>query len=207
VPQGVVVDGSGNVWITNRGTDPGIAVFPSGEAEPSEYRTNGLIKKPIEDFFDGNGNLYFSEASTGVSEIPRGSEQPTSLGLQGLNQANGVALAPSGNLYVGDYENGPHVVRVYALGEEKPKHNLVGNEGSYYIAWQHTLQQLYLCWRLVIVASFCLQRRSKALVLCHRHAWRQRWRRGFQACGRPVGVRLDSSAMWQLRMQSMEDHG
>jgi sugar lactone lactonase YvrE len=133
-PQGVAVDASGNVWITNRGGNPGIAVFPPGETEPSAYITNSLIQKPIEDFFDGAGNLYFSDPSTGVSEIPSGSQDVFSLGLQGLTQATGIALAPSGNLYVGDYENGPHVVRVYTLGKIKPKHDLAGKEGSYYIA-------------------------------------------------------------------------
>jgi DNA-binding beta-propeller fold protein YncE len=134
MPQGVAVDASGDVWITNRGDNPGIAVFPPGKTEPSAYITNALIQKPIEDFFDGAGNLYFSDPSTGVSEIPSGSQRVFSLGLQGLTQATGITLAPSGNLYVGDYKNGPHVVRVYTLGELRPKHDLAGKEGSYYIA-------------------------------------------------------------------------
>ncbi len=134
VPQGVAVDATGKVYVMNRGSTPGIDVFPAGSSQPSEYITNNLIQNPIQDFFDGSGNLYFSDPNTGVSEIPKGSQQPVSLGLQGLSQATGIALATSGNLYVNDYRpNEPYVTHVYALGRTNAKYNLKGDVAGYYL--------------------------------------------------------------------------
>jgi hypothetical protein len=135
VPQGVAVDSGGNVWITNReygSGQPGIAIFPPGKTEPSAYITNSLIVKPIEDFFDAAGNLYFSDQITGVSEIPQGSQQVVSLGLRDLNHADGVTMGTSGNLYVNDYPS--YVTHVYASGDNEPDRNLKGRVGGYYMA-------------------------------------------------------------------------
>jgi sugar lactone lactonase YvrE len=135
VPQGVAVDSGGNVWITNReydGGQSGIAVFPPGETTPSAYITSNLIQKPIEDFFDQEGNLYFSDQDTGVSEIARGSQQVASLELQDLAHADGVVLGASGNLYVNDYPS--YATHVYALGGKEPSYNLQGHAASYYMA-------------------------------------------------------------------------
>jgi hypothetical protein len=135
-PQGVAVDSSGNVWVMNRSGSPGIAVFPPGGTEPSEYITNQLIQNPIQDFFDREGNLFFSDPVTGVSEIPAGSsQQPVSLNLQGLNHADGITLAPSTHFYVGDWRGNRHyVTHVYALGSTQPKYDLKGKVASYYLA-------------------------------------------------------------------------
>jgi hypothetical protein len=135
-PQGVAVNSTGDVYVMNRGNTPGIAVYPAGSSQPSGYITSNLIQNPIQDFFDGAGNLYFSDPNSGVSEIPKGSQQqPVSLGLNGLTHAGGIALAPSGNLYVNDYRpNEAYIIHVYALGKTRPKYNLKDNLGGYYLA-------------------------------------------------------------------------
>ena len=133
-PQGVAVDERGNVYVTNRGSMPGIAVFPPGSTQPSRYITSGLIQNPIEDFFDTFGNLYFSDPDTGVSEIPKGSQQAVSLGLRRLAQATGVALAASGNLYVNNYiPGGSYIARVYSIGSTRPKYRLKQRVAAYYL--------------------------------------------------------------------------
>ncbi len=135
VPQGVAVDSGGNVWITNReygSGQSGIAVFPPGETTPSAYITSDLIQKPIEDFFDQEGNLYFSDQETGVSEIAHGSQEVISLDLQGLAHADGVILGASGNLYVNDFPS--YATHVYALGRKEPSYNLRDHVAGYYIA-------------------------------------------------------------------------
>jgi streptogramin lyase len=136
-PEGVAVDASGNVWVTNRGSTPGIAVFPPGSTTPSAYITGNLIRYPLEDFFDQHGNLYFADAETGVSKIPSGSQHPVSLGLLGLHSAVGVALAPSGSLYVNNYtpnKGKVYTTLAYALGNNQPKYKLQGHVAAYSIA-------------------------------------------------------------------------
>jgi DNA-binding beta-propeller fold protein YncE len=58
-PQGVAVDASGNVYVTNRGPSPGIAVYAPGQTALSQYITDPLLSRPIQDTFDAAGNLYF----------------------------------------------------------------------------------------------------------------------------------------------------
>jgi len=139
-PQGVAVDGSGDVWVTNRSNSgPGIAVFPPGQNTPMAYITGNLIRYPLEDVFDQEGNLYFADADTGVSEIPAGSQHPISLHLKGLrrNSAVGVALSASGILYVDNYDpSRGHVytTRVYMIGSPIPKATLKGHVAGYNMA-------------------------------------------------------------------------
>lgn len=134
-PQGVAVDDGGYVYVTNRGNPSGIAVYPPGSSQPSHYITSTLIQSPIQDVFDGAGNLYFSDPLTGVSEIAKGTQQPSSLGLKGLAQATGIALTASDHLYVNNYRSGGrYVARVYSLGLVNPRYDLKQPIGAYYLA-------------------------------------------------------------------------
>jgi DNA-binding beta-propeller fold protein YncE len=89
----------------NRGSSPGIVVFPPGQTTPAETITSSLIQSPNQIVFDSGQNLFFSDDITGVSESPYGSQQPVSLNLQGLKRPEGLALDPhSGNLLVSDID-------------------------------------------------------------------------------------------------------
>jgi hypothetical protein len=134
-PQSVAVAANGDVYVANRGKASGIAVFPAGQATLSNYITSPLIKKPIQDFFDASGDLYFSDPLTGVSVIPAGTDSPVSLGLQGLTQATGIALDPlNGNLFVDDYNGeGAYQMLVYAPGSTSPSRRPLDQHAGYFL--------------------------------------------------------------------------
>jgi hypothetical protein len=125
-PVGVAVDVNGDVYVTNRGATQDIVVYPPGQTIPSEYIKSSLIQDPIQPLFDSSRNLYFSDFKMGVSVIQHGSQQPVSLGLQGLSQPAGIALDPSnGNLFVNDYEGpGKYKTFVYKPGNIYPARTL-----------------------------------------------------------------------------------
>ncbi len=152
-PDSVAVDNGGDVWVTNRGTSsekPGIAVFPSGKTTPSVYITSNLIRYPLEDFFDQQGNAYFCDADTGVSKIPSGTKRPVSLHLQGLRYHNSCAaatLALSSHLYVDNYDpnrNEVYTGIVYLLGNGRPIYHLKGHVAGYYMANGQVKSQTYI---------------------------------------------------------------
>jgi NHL repeat len=125
-PQGVAVDPNGNVWVTNRSnSNPGIAVFPPGQTKPSAYITGNLIRYPLEAVFDEQGDLYFADLETGVSEIPAGTQRPISLRLKELrhHSATGIAFSTSDKLYVDNYDPNHgqvYTTLVYSIGNPNP---------------------------------------------------------------------------------------
>jgi|HubBroStandDraft_1064217.scaffolds.fasta_scaffold715721_1 hypothetical protein len=73
------------------------------------------------------GDRYFSNNNTGVSEIPVGSSVPVSLGRQGLQRTDGLALDPlNGDLFGGNYgaQNGDAIL-VYPPGSTRPLRKLM----------------------------------------------------------------------------------
>jgi DNA-binding beta-propeller fold protein YncE len=150
-PQSVAVASDGDVYVANRGnsSEPaGIAVFPAGQTTMSKYITSALIQKPIQDFFDAAGDLYFSDPLTGVSVIAAGSTTPVSLGLQGLAQATGIALDPkTGDLFVDNYDYngaGGYELLAYAPGDVEPARILAGNKAGYLLTMGRVGKALYL---------------------------------------------------------------
>jgi hypothetical protein len=103
-PLGVAVDAAGNVWVSNRGNPASIVVYGPGQTTPAETITNSMIRVPAEMFFDATGTLYVADnAAPFVYTFAPGSQQPVSLGLQGLDEGGGIAVDPAtGNLFVGD---------------------------------------------------------------------------------------------------------
>jgi sugar lactone lactonase YvrE len=133
-PDSVTVDKNENVWVCNRGSSPSIVVFPPGQPTPSAVITNSLIQSPTQIQFDADGDLYYTDSSTGVSEIPNGSQNMTSLGLDGLQRTDGIAIDSTGNLFVGTFGSELDGVRVYVPDYQKPIRTLKDAKGSDYYA-------------------------------------------------------------------------
>jgi DNA-binding beta-propeller fold protein YncE len=131
-PISVAVDNGGNVYVANRGgSSPDIVVFPPGSTTPSNTITSPLIEVPNQVQFDASQDLYYSDNSTGVSEMAYGSSVLVSLGLQGLTRTNGVAIDPdNGNLFVGNFGNGQDDVLVFKPGAVQASSALRGSKGA-----------------------------------------------------------------------------
>jgi DNA-binding beta-propeller fold protein YncE len=133
-PVGVAVNATGDVYITNSGEPPSILVYPPGQTTPSRTITSDLITEPNQITFNSSGNLYFTYWNMGVSEIPYGSQQPVSLGLQGLTDPAGIAIDPlNGNLFVSNDNQGT-AVHVFAPGSVKQSRQLSGSHNADYLA-------------------------------------------------------------------------
>jgi len=129
IPLTVSVDGQANVYVVNRGSAPSIVVFPPGQTTPSQVITSSLIQDPVQIVFDSAQNLYYTDNITGISEIPAGSSQPVSLGLQGLDDPSGLIIDPvNGNFFVSETSN--HKVLVYASGAVQPSYALKSSIGA-----------------------------------------------------------------------------
>ena len=133
-PISVAIDASGNVYVSNRGNAPSIVVYPPGQTTPSRTITDALLMEvPTQVLFDSAGDLYFSDAVTGVNEIPLGSQYAVSLGLKGIAQACGLAIDPSsGNLFVSQAGEGPTLV--FAPGRDSAIRELEDSSDSNLIA-------------------------------------------------------------------------
>jgi hypothetical protein len=129
--SGVAVDTNGDVYVSNRGGTPDIVVYPPGQSTPSRTITSNLIQDPAQLVFDSARDLYIADPFAGVSEIKFGSQQPVSLGLQGLWHAGGIDPL-NGNLFVGDCGGGKQI-NVYAPGNPNPVRTLSGMSRSYFM--------------------------------------------------------------------------
>jgi len=124
-PTTAAIDTNGDVYVANRGSQPSILVFTQGQATAYRTITDPLIQIPTQVQFDGSRNLYFSDNVTNVSEIPHGSQNAESLGLQGLTNTSGIALdTKSGNIYVSDIGHNPNQVALYKAGSTQPAERL-----------------------------------------------------------------------------------
>ncbi len=121
-PNSAAIDANGRVYVSSRSSTPAsIVVYPPGSSTPLSTITSPLIQDPLQEVFDSVGNLYFTDYSTGVNEIPAGTQQPQSLGLQGAPSPAGIALDPTDrNLFVQNYAPNAYKTLVYAPGSVYP---------------------------------------------------------------------------------------
>ena len=125
-PASVAVDVNGDVYVLNRGGSvPDILVYPAGQTVPSETITSSVFRVPGQLVFDAARNLYVTDyGQNAVYEIPYGSQQPTSLGFQGLTQPSGLALDPvSESFFVGNLGGKTSVV-YFPPGSTSPSSSL-----------------------------------------------------------------------------------
>jgi hypothetical protein len=122
-PVNVAIDASGDVYVSNRGSTPSIVVYPPGQSTPSATITSSVLQIPTQIVFDSTGDLYISDNGAGISKIPVGSQQPVSLGFQGLVYPSGIALDPgSGDAFVSQAGGGKTLV--FDSGHVNPSRTL-----------------------------------------------------------------------------------
>jgi sugar lactone lactonase YvrE len=107
-PGGMVVDGSGNVFISDTGNNRvQKETLLAGNYTQSTLPTSTL-DSPGGLAIDGGGNLYIADAYNNrvLKETPlAGDYAETTIG-NGMNKPNGIAVDGSGNLYVADAYHG-----------------------------------------------------------------------------------------------------
>jgi enoyl-ACP reductase-like protein len=122
VPLTIAVDAHGNVLVVNRGSSPGVVIFPPGKTTPSHVLTGALWQSAEGVALDPAQNLYVADGSD-VVVVTAGSAQPVSLHLQGLTGAVGITVDQiNGNLFVSD--RNVDKVFVYAPGHVQASYEL-----------------------------------------------------------------------------------
>lgn len=101
-PSAVATDGSGNVWVTNKGGNNIVELSHAGVLETT---VSSGFNAPTALAFDLSGNLWVAQSgnSSMTSVSANGSSGATvSSGTGGLNLPSGIAIDPAGNLWVAD---------------------------------------------------------------------------------------------------------
>ncbi len=110
----------GNIYLTGTGTGPQLSYPPSASTVPITL-TGGTNSSPDSVALDGNGNVYFADASSNsLKEIVAvGGVIPATPAVStvatGFNSPHGVAVDGSGNLFVLDTNSGT-VKEIVAVG-------------------------------------------------------------------------------------------
>lgn len=129
-PQGIAVDGSGNVYVANQGAQD-VLVYSGGGAITTLSSIPG-VTTPLGVAVDPSGSVLVSDSTTGdVVRIPNETGALTvadTITVESSVSANGIALDASGNLYLADYQG----AAVYADNRTMPSVNFgtVNNPNS-----------------------------------------------------------------------------
>ena len=147
-PNGLAIDGDGNIWIAEATEGALICVSPAGnEIRKIAGDTAGRFLWPNDIAFAPSGLLYMTDSGILDSEFidrlairadfatipydgrvyeidPREGRVLRMLD-RGLRYANGIALGPDGSLYVAETLSGD--IFVYDLGEAAPRRRHFGN--------------------------------------------------------------------------------
>ena len=113
VPQGIVLDGAGNLYISDKANNAIRKVTP--DQTISSFVASGLVSAPIGLAVNGDGNLYVAESGQNqILAIALSDGTPTVFSrgggtCGGFKQPTGVAFDQNGTLYVVD--SGNHAIR------------------------------------------------------------------------------------------------
>jgi streptogramin lyase len=113
-PYGSAIDGLGRLWIANNGAGSIAHLSASGSSGTFTGVTNSCLQGPRFLAIDGNNNVWVTNGngigtgSTNFTICEFNSSgtlisNSTGYGLHGLNTARGIAIDPSGNVWVSNY--------------------------------------------------------------------------------------------------------
>jgi sugar lactone lactonase YvrE len=104
-PQGIAVDGSGNIYISNSSSNEVLKETLSGGTYTQSTIVSTGLSNPVGLAVDGSGNLYIAEPGSGLvlkeSALFGGSYAQSAIGT-GLSSPESVAVDGSGNVYIAD---------------------------------------------------------------------------------------------------------
>ena len=107
-PEGMAIDGSGNIYVTNYGNNT-ISKYNSAGTYQGAFGTGATLNRPAGIVFDASGNAYVvNRATTGAGTVFKYNSAGTyqSTIITGLSRAYGIAIDASGNLYIADENAG-----------------------------------------------------------------------------------------------------
>jgi DNA-binding beta-propeller fold protein YncE len=102
-PQGVAVDGAGNVLIADPGNDAILKYTPAGNSAATLVDASMGLSHPEGVAVDGAGNVYIADPGNhAIEEWPAGGGALVTVVSGGLNTPAGVAVDGAGDLYIAD---------------------------------------------------------------------------------------------------------
>jgi len=114
-PANLMVDGSGNLYFVDSGTNRVMKATWSGSSYTlsKEFSSSGYIGGLA---VDGSGNLYIAVAGEIWKKTWNGSSFAQSTVGSGLSDPNGISVDSSGNVYIADVNNGRVVKETLSAG-------------------------------------------------------------------------------------------
>jgi len=125
-PGGDCIDGDGTLYVASGpGSSLGwISEYALGKTTPLRIITQG-INGPAFCAIDAHGNLWVTNAGSGVTEYLKGSTVPHFTLSSGLTSPDGIAIDRVGNIYVGNLQPyGISNVQVYPPGKKSPSRTI-----------------------------------------------------------------------------------
>jgi DNA-binding beta-propeller fold protein YncE len=143
-PEGVAVDGSGNVYIADFNNNA-IKVWSASTQQVTTLVSSGL-NKPWAVAVDGSGNVFIADTyNNAIKEWNASTHQVTTLVSSGLAIPTGVAVDGFGNVYIADFSNNAikewnaltqQVTTLVSSGLNEPFGIAVDGSGNLYIVDQ-----------------------------------------------------------------------
>jgi hypothetical protein len=144
-PQGVAVDGAGNVYIADTGNNR-VLMESLSNGTYTESTLGSDLLGPAGVAVDGSGNVYIADTGNGrvLKEMLSGGVYTQSVLVGSLNAPQGVSVDGSGNVYIADtgnnrvlleaFSSGSYTQIVVASGLNSPQAVTVIGNGNVYIA-------------------------------------------------------------------------
>ncbi len=115
-PDGVAVDGAGDIFIADSGNNRVVEVPAGGGTQTTVNTGSYTLNSPFGVAVDGAGDVFVADSGNNrVVEVPAGGGAQTTVSASGLYHPYGVAVDGAGDVFIADTENN-RVVEVPAGG-------------------------------------------------------------------------------------------